>query len=84
MAAQGTQLTNKYAEGYPANANATTGGCEYADIAEQLATPCGSNRLEPMRLTYNPTAASANEAVFLAFLKPGDHQGHEPWPKVVT
>src|ERR1044071_5734843 len=71
MAAQGTQLTNKYAEGYPGKRY--YGGCEFVDIAEQLA-------LERVKKLFNAPAANvqphsgaqANEAVFLAFLKPGD------------
>jgi glycine hydroxymethyltransferase len=71
MAAQGSQLTNKYAEGYPGRRY--YGGCEYVDVAEQLAidrireiygAPCAN--VQPH------SGAQANEAVFLAFLKPGD------------
>ena len=71
MAAQGSQLTNKYAEGYPGKRY--YGGCEYVDIAEQLA-------IDRVKQLYGADAAnvqphcgaSANQAVFLAFLKPGD------------
>jgi glycine hydroxymethyltransferase len=71
MAAQGSQLTNKYAEGYPGKRY--YGGCEFVDIAEQLA-------LDRVKAIFGADAAnvqphcgaSANEAVFLAFLKPGD------------
>jgi glycine hydroxymethyltransferase len=71
MAAQGTQLTNKYAEGYPGKRY--YGGCEYVDIAEQLA-------IDRVKQIFGADCAnvqahcgaSANEAVFLAFLKPGD------------
>ncbi|PVE09515.1 serine hydroxymethyltransferase [Limnohabitans sp. Rim28] len=71
MAAQGSQLTNKYAEGYPGKRY--YGGCEYVDVAEQLA-------IDRIKQIYGAEAAnvqphcgaSANEAVFLAFLKPGD------------
>ncbi|MBW7834339.1 MAG: serine hydroxymethyltransferase [Simplicispira suum] len=71
MWAQGTQLTNKYAEGYPGKRY--YGGCEFVDVAEQLA-------LERVKKIFGAEAAnvqphcgaSANEAVFLAFLKPGD------------
>jgi len=71
MAAQGSQLTNKYAEGYPGKRY--YGGCEFVDVAEQLA-------LDRVKALYGADAAnvqphcgaSANEAVFLAFLKPGD------------
>ncbi|MHB1690209.1 MAG: serine hydroxymethyltransferase [Thiomonas sp.] len=71
MQAQGTQLTNKYAEGYPGRRY--YGGCEFVDVAETLA-------IERVRQLFGAEAAnvqphcgaSANEAVFLAFLKPGD------------
>jgi glycine hydroxymethyltransferase len=71
MAAQGTQLTNKYAEGYPGKRY--YGGCVNVDVAETLAI----NRVKQL---YGADAAnvqphcgaSANQAVFLAFLKPGD------------
>ena len=71
LAAQGSQLTNKYAEGYPGRRY--YGGCEFVDIAETLA-------LERIKKIFNAEAANvqphsgaqANQAVFLAFLKPGD------------
>ena len=71
MQAQGTQLTNKYAEGYPGRRY--YGGCEYVDVAESLA-------IERVRQLFGAEAANvqphsgaqANEAVFLAFLNPGD------------
>ncbi|WP_353132055.1 serine hydroxymethyltransferase [Limnohabitans sp.] len=71
MQAQGSQLTNKYAEGYPGKRY--YGGCEHVDVAEQLA-------IDRLKQIYGAEAAnvqphcgaSANEAVFLAFLKPGD------------
>src|SRR6478609_239144 len=71
MAAQGSQLTNKYAEGYPGKRY--YGGCEHVDVAEQLA-------LERIKKLFGAecanvqahSGAQANEAVFLAFLKPGD------------
>ncbi len=71
MAAQGTQLTNKYAEGYPGKRY--YGGCEHVDVAEQLA-------IDRVKQIFGADCAnvqahcgaSANEAVFLAFLKPGD------------
>ncbi len=71
MAAQGSQMTNKYAEGYPGKRY--YGGCVNVDVAETLAI----NRLKQL---YGADAAnvqphcgaSANQAVFLAFLKPGD------------
>ena len=71
MAAQGSQLTNKYAEGLPGKRY--YGGCEFVDMAEQLA-------IDRVKKLYGADAAnvqphcgaSANQAVFLAFLKPGD------------
>ena len=75
MAAQGSQLTNKYAEGYPGKRY--YGGCEFVDIAEQLAI----DRLKKLfkadehgwAANVQPhCGASANEAVFLSFLQPGD------------
>jgi glycine hydroxymethyltransferase len=71
MAAQGTQLTNKYAEGYPGKRY--YGGCEFVDVAETLAL----NRVKQLfgadAANVQPhCGASANQAVFLAFLKPGD------------
>ena len=71
MAAQGTQLTNKYAEGYPGKRY--YGGCEYVDIAEQLALDRVKQIFGADAANVQPhCGASANEAVFLAFLKPGD------------
>ncbi len=71
MAAQGTQLTNKYAEGYPGKRY--YGGCVNVDVAETLAI----NRVKQLFgadcANVQPhCGASANQAVFLAFLKPGD------------
>src|SRR2546422_5966325 len=71
MAAQGTQLTNKYAEGYPGKRY--YGGCEYVDIAEQLALSRVKQLFGADAANVQPhSGAQANEAVFLAFLKPGD------------
>ena len=71
MAAQGTQLTNKYAEGYPGKRY--YGGCEFVDIAEQLAIDRVKQLFGSDCANVQPhCGASANEAVFLAFLKPGD------------
>ena len=71
MAAQGSQLTNKYAEGYPGRRY--YGGCEHVDVAEQLAIDrlkqlygCEAANVQPH------SGAQANTAVFLAFLNPGD------------
>ena len=71
MWAQGTQLTNKYAEGYPGKRY--YGGCEYVDIAEKLAIDRVKELFGADAANVQPhCGASANEAVFLAFLKPGD------------
>jgi len=71
MAAQGSQLTNKYAEGYPGKRY--YGGCEYVDIAEQLAIDRLKTLFGAQAANVQPhSGAQANEAVFLAFLNPGD------------
>ncbi len=71
MAAQGSQLTNKYAEGYPGKRY--YGGCENVDVAEQLAIDRAKQLFGADAANVQPhCGASANEAVFLAFLKPGD------------
>ncbi|MBC7605063.1 MAG: serine hydroxymethyltransferase, partial [Ramlibacter sp.] len=71
MAAQGTQLTNKYAEGYPGKRY--YGGCEFVDIAERLALDRIKELFGAPAANAQPhSGAQANEAVFLAFLKPGD------------
>ena len=71
MAAQGSQLTNKYAEGYPGKRY--YGGCEFVDIAEQLAIERIKKLFGAEAANVQPhCGASANQAVFLAFLKPGD------------
>ncbi len=71
MAAQGSQLTNKYAEGYPGKRY--YGGCEHVDVAEQLAVDRVKQLFGADAANVQPhCGASANEAVFLAFLKPGD------------
>ena len=71
MAAQGSQLTNKYAEGYPGKRY--YGGCEHVDVAEQLAIDRVKQIFGAEAANVQPhCGASANEAVFLAFLKPGD------------
>ncbi|MEO1089953.1 MAG: serine hydroxymethyltransferase [Pseudomonadota bacterium] len=83
LAAQGSVLTNKYAEGYPGRRY--YGGCEHVDVAEQLAIErvtklfgCGYANVQPH------AGAQANTAVFMALLQPGDtimglslaHGGH--------
>ena len=71
LAAQGSQLTNKYAEGYPGKRY--YGGCEHVDVLEQLAIDRIKQIFGADAANVQPhCGASANEAVFLAFLKPGD------------
>jgi glycine hydroxymethyltransferase len=71
MEAQGSQLTNKYAEGYPGKRY--YGGCEFVDVAEQLAIDRVKTLFGAEAANVQPhCGASANQAVFLAFLKPGD------------
>jgi glycine hydroxymethyltransferase len=71
MAAQGTQLTNKYAEGYPGKRY--YGGCVNVDVAETLAINRVKQLFSAEAANVQPhCGASANQAVFLAFLKPGD------------
>ena len=71
LAAQGSQLTNKYAEGYPGKRY--YGGCEHVDVVEQLAIDRIKQIFGADAANVQPhCGASANEAVFLAFLKPGD------------
>ena len=71
MQAQGSQLTNKYAEGYPGKRY--YGGCEHVDVAEQLAIDRIKQIFGADAANVQPhCGASANEAVMLAFLKPGD------------
>ena len=71
MQAQGSQLTNKYAEGYPGKRY--YGGCEYVDIAEQLALDRVKKLLGAEAANVQPNSGSqANQAIFLAMLNPGD------------
>ena len=83
MQAQGSVLTNKYAEGYPAKRY--YGGCEYVDVAEQLAIDRVKQLFNADYANVQPHSGSqANAAVYLALLKPGDtilgmslaHGGH--------
>jgi len=83
LAAQGSQLTNKYAEGYPGKRY--YGGCEYVDVAEQLAIDRAKKLFDAEFANVQPhSGAQANQAVFYAALKPGDtilgmslpHGGH--------
>ena len=71
MAAQGSQLTNKYAEGYPGKRY--YGGCEYVDVAEQLAIDRVKQLFGAEAANVQPNSGSqANQGVFFAMLKPGD------------
>jgi len=71
MEAQGSSMTNKYAEGYPGKRY--YGGCEYVDVAEQLAIDRAKKLFSADYANVQPHAGSqANSAVFLALVKPGD------------
>jgi len=71
LAAQGSQLTNKYAEGYPGKRY--YGGCEFVDIAEQLAIDRVKKLFGAEAANVQPNSGSqANQAVFFAAMKPGD------------
>ena len=71
MQAQGSVLTNKYAEGYPAKRY--YGGCEYVDVAEQLAIDRAKELFQADYANVQPHSGSqANMAVYLALLQPGD------------
>ncbi|HOB67677.1 serine hydroxymethyltransferase [Ottowia sp.] len=71
LAAAGTQLTNKYAEGYPGRRY--YGGCEHVDVVEQLAIDRVKQLFGAEAANVQPhCGASANIAAFMAFLKPGD------------
>ena len=88
MEAQGSKLTNKYAEGYPGKRY--YGGCEYVDVAERLALErvkqlFAASDVDDMYANVQPHSGSqANQAVYLALLQPGDtilgmslaHGGH--------
>lgn len=83
MEAQGSVLTNKYAEGYPGKRY--YGGCEFVDIAEDLAIERAKELFGAAYANVQPHSGSqANSAVFMALLKPGDtvlgmslaHGGH--------
>jgi glycine hydroxymethyltransferase len=71
MQAQGSQMTNKYAEGYPGKRY--YGGCEFVDIVEQLAIDRLKALFGAQAANVQPNSGSqANQAVYLAVLKPGD------------
>ena len=83
MEAQGSQLTNKYAEGYPGKRY--YGGCEHVDVAEQLAIDRAKKLFGAEYVNVQPHSGSqANQAVYASVLKPGDtilgmslaHGGH--------
>ncbi len=83
MEAQGTVLTNKYAEGYPGKRY--YGGCEYVDIVETLAIERAKKLFNCEHANVQPHSGSqANMAAYMAFIKPGDtvmglnlsHGGH--------
>lgn len=83
MQAQGTVLTNKYAEGYPGKRY--YGGCEHVDIVEQLAIDRAKELFDADYANVQPHSGSqANAAVYMALLQPGDtilgmslaHGGH--------
>ncbi|MDD3018499.1 MAG: serine hydroxymethyltransferase [Comamonas sp.] len=71
MEAQGSQLTNKYAEGYPGKRY--YGGCEHVDVVEQLAIDRVKQLFGAEAANVQPNSGSqANQAVLMAFAKPGD------------
>lgn len=83
LAAQGSVLTNKYAEGYPGHRY--YGGCEFVDIAEELARERAKKLFGAEHANVQPhSGAQANAAAYMALLKPGDkvlafkldHGGH--------
>jgi glycine hydroxymethyltransferase len=83
LAAQGSVLTNKYAEGYPGHRY--YGGCEYVDVAEELARQRVKQIFKAEHANVQPhSGAQANAAAYMALLKPGDtvlafkldHGGH--------
>ncbi|HCY13852.1 MAG TPA: serine hydroxymethyltransferase, partial [Gammaproteobacteria bacterium] len=83
LEAQGSVLTNKYAEGYPGKRY--YGGCEFVDVAEQLAIDRAKELFGAAYVNVQPhSGSSANAAVYMALLEPGDtvlgmslaHGGH--------
>src|SRR5215211_4235499 len=83
LEAQGTVLTNKYAEGYPGKRY--YGGCEYVDVAEKLAIERAKAVFGADHVNVQPhSGAQANSAAYMALLEPGDrilgmkldHGGH--------
>ena len=83
MAAMGSVLTNKYAEGYPGRRY--YGGCQYVDVAENIARDRAKELFHAEHANVQPhSGAQANTAVYFAMLQPGDvvlgmnlsHGGH--------
>src|SRR3984957_944705 len=71
LEAQGSVMTNKYAEGYPGHRY--YGGCQFVDIAERLAIERVTRLFDCKFANVQPNSGSqANQAVFMALLKPGD------------
>ena len=71
MQAQGSVMTNKYAEGYPGRRY--YGGCEYVDMAEELAIERIKKLFNCNFANVQPNSGSqANQAVFMSLMKPGD------------
>ncbi|CDM40495.1 serine hydroxymethyltransferase [Ectopseudomonas oleovorans] len=71
MQAQGSQLTNKYAEGYPGKRY--YGGCEFVDIVEQIAIDRAKQLFGAEAVNVQPNSGSqANQAVYMAAIQPGD------------
>jgi len=86
LAAQGSVLTNKYAEGYPGRRY--YGGCEFVDVVERLAIDRVLNLFHAEKANVQShSGAQANMAVYFACLEPGDtilamdlaHGGHWRW-----
>ncbi|MBR7552474.1 serine hydroxymethyltransferase, partial [Mycobacterium tuberculosis] len=71
LEAQGSVMTNKYAEGYPGKRY--YGGCEFVDVAENLAIERAKELFGASFANVQPhSGAQANQAVFFSFLNPGD------------
>src|SRR6266480_3473426 len=71
LEAQGSVLTNKYAEGYPGKRY--YGGCEYVDVAENLAIARAKELFDAEHANVQPhSGAQANMAVYMAVLQPGE------------
>src|SRR5215216_840254 len=87
---QGSVLTNKYAEGYPGKRY--YGGCEFVDVAEQLAIDRAKELFGADHVNVQPhSGAQANSAVYMALLEPGDrppgmklHHVQDPPPGMKT